>query len=81
MNRNTTEIAGWKDSTLSTLYLKTSSLMLILTPELSGALGFIPSEIREDAVLAGLSEPLSLLKTELQLPAMERSISSSVHKI
>jgi hypothetical protein len=49
-------------------------------PELNGVHGFIPSEIREDAVHAGLSEPLKLLKTDLLLPAVESKISSSVHK-
>jgi len=51
-----------------------------LTPELNGELGFIPSEIREDVDHAGLSVPLSHSKTELQLPAVERLISFSVHK-
>jgi hypothetical protein len=76
-----TEIAGWKDSTLSILLQTASLLIQNLTPELSGELGFIPSEIKEDVDHAGLSEPLSHLKTELQLPAVERLMSSSVHKI
>jgi len=58
-----------------------SLLILNLIQELSGVLGFIQSEIREDVDHAGLSVPLSLLKIDLLLKQGERPMSFSAHKI